>query len=99
MLKTGLRKISVSYSRIAMADIATKLQLPSATAAEHVCAKAVRDGVIEATIDHANGWLLSNDVVDLYSTEVRAPPGSASMSMYTCIHVYMCMCMHVYMCT
>lgn len=28
-----------------------------------------RDGVIEASIDHSNGWLLSNDVVDLYSTE------------------------------
>lgn len=26
-------------------------------------------GVIEASIDHSNGWLLSNDVVDLYSTE------------------------------
>jgi 26S proteasome regulatory subunit N3 len=72
VLKTGLRKISLSYSRISMADIAAKLQLPSATAAEHVCAKAIRDGVIEATIDHANGWLLSNDVVDLYATEV--PP-------------------------
>jgi len=72
VLKTGLRKISLSYSRISMADIAAKLQLPSATAAEHVCAKAIRDGVIEASIDHANGWLLSNDVVDLYATEV--PP-------------------------
>lgn len=28
-----------------------------------------RDGVIEASIDHSNGWLLSNEVVDLYSTE------------------------------
>ena len=28
-----------------------------------------RDGVIEASIDHSNSWLLSNEVVDLYSTE------------------------------
>ena len=60
VLKTGLRKISVAYSRISMADIAAKLQLPTSTAAEHICAKAIRDGVIEATIDHTHGWLLSN---------------------------------------
>lgn len=27
------------------------------------------DGVIEATIDHENGWLLSNEQIDIYSTE------------------------------
>jgi hypothetical protein len=25
--------------------------------------------VIEGSIDHGDGWLLSNEVVDLYSTE------------------------------
>ena len=25
--------------------------------------------MIEASIDHSNSWLLSNEVVDLYSTE------------------------------
>lgn len=44
VLKTGLRKISVSYSRISLSDIATKLDLPSANAAEYICAKAIRDG-------------------------------------------------------
>ena len=42
VLKTGLRKISISYSRISLADIAAKLHLPSATAAEYICAKAIR---------------------------------------------------------
>ena len=28
-----------------------------------------RDGVIDATIDHENGWLTTTDLVDLYSTE------------------------------
>jgi 26S proteasome regulatory subunit N3 len=42
VLKTGLRKISISYSRISLQDIATKLHLPSATAAEYICAKAIR---------------------------------------------------------
>jgi len=69
VLKTGLRKISVSYSRISLVDVAEKLQLPSAQSAEYICARAIKDGVIEATIDHENGWLSSNDVTDIYSTE------------------------------
>lgn len=69
VLKTGLRKISVSYSRVSLQDIADKLHLPSAAAAEYICAKAIHDGVIEAKIDHENGWLSSHEVVDIYSTE------------------------------
>ena len=69
MLKTGLRKISTSYSRISLADIAEKLHLPSATAAEYICAKAIRDGVIEAKIDHEQGFLTSQELLDVYSTE------------------------------
>jgi 26S proteasome regulatory subunit N3 len=69
VLKTGLRKISVSYSRISLADVADKLQLPSVQSAEYICARAIKDGVIEASIDHENGWLTSNEIVDVYSTE------------------------------
>lgn len=69
VLKTGLRKLSLAYSRISIADIATKLRLPSVASAEYVCAKAIRDGVIDATIDHEKGWLITGDIVDLYSTE------------------------------
>jgi 26S proteasome regulatory subunit N3 len=42
VLKTGLRKLSISYSRISLQDIADKLHLPSAASAEYVCAKAIR---------------------------------------------------------
>jgi 26S proteasome regulatory subunit N3 len=69
VLKTGLRKISVSYTRVSLKDIAEKLHLPSVVAAEYICAKAIRDGVIEAKIDHENGWLSSHEVLDLYSTD------------------------------
>lgn len=69
VLKTGLRKISVSYSRISLADVAEKLHLPSAAAAEYICAKAIRDGVIEAKLDHDSGSLSSHEVLDLYGTE------------------------------
>ena len=30
---------------------------------------SLSDGIIEATLDHENGYLSSNDVVDVYSTE------------------------------
>ncbi len=42
VLKTGLRKVSVSYSRISLVDVDAKLHLPSAAAAEYICAKAIR---------------------------------------------------------
>lgn len=41
VLKIGLRKISVSYSRVSLQDIAEKLHLPSAAAAEYICSKAI----------------------------------------------------------
>lgn len=69
VLKTGLRKLAASYSRIPLAEAAARLQLPGAEAAEFVCAKAVRDGVLEARIDHARGWLACTEVEDIYSTE------------------------------
>lgn len=69
VLKTGLRKLSIAYSHISLADIATKLRLGSTSAAEYICAKAIRDGVIEAKIDHETNCLTSVDVVDLYATE------------------------------
>jgi len=69
VLKTGLRKISVSYSRISLLDIAEKLHIKSSEAVEYICAKAIRDGVIEAKIDHENGWLTSHEVFDIYGSE------------------------------
>jgi len=140
VIKTGLRKISLSYSRISLAEIAQKLHLvessslppsllflsfvspsipstspppslpfpqmgppplslsvpkPSEMAssthsyfprspsvcpslpplptdgpasAEFVCAKAIRDGVIDALLDHEAGFLQSREVNDVYST-------------------------------
>lgn len=69
VLKTGLKKISISYSRISFLHIAEKLHLESAETAEYLCAKAIKDGVIEATIDHESSCLLSNRQLDIYSSE------------------------------
>jgi len=68
VIKTGLRKINVSYSKISFADICTKLHIDNASDAEFICAKAIRDGVIEGEIDHENGWLVSKDNLDNYAT-------------------------------
>lgn len=68
VVKAGLRRLKTSYSRISLADIAVRLGLPSATSAEFVVAKAVRDGVIDATIDHELKYVQSHDLVDVYAT-------------------------------
>jgi 26S proteasome regulatory subunit N3 len=68
VVKAGLRRLKTSYSRISLDDVASRLGLPSATSAEFVVAKAVRDGVIDATIDHEGGYVQSHDLVDVYAT-------------------------------
>uniref|UniRef100_A0A1I8JES4 PCI domain-containing protein n=1 Tax=Macrostomum lignano TaxID=282301 RepID=A0A1I8JES4_9PLAT len=68
VIKVGVRQVALSYSRISLAAVASKLQLDSAEEAEYVAAKAIRDGVIEATIDHKAGTLSSRETADLYGT-------------------------------
>ena len=61
MIKAGLRKINVAYARISIADICEKLKLEDKQDAEYIVAKAIRDGVIDATLDHAAQELRSNE--------------------------------------
>lgn len=68
VIKTGLRKLSTSYSRISLADICARLGLGDIENAEGVVAKAINDGVIDAVIDHENGFVRSNENMDVYST-------------------------------
>lgn len=72
VVKAGLRKLHVSYSRLSLQDVADRLGLPSATSAEFVVAKAVRDGVLDATIHHEEGYVQSHDLVDIYATKEPA---------------------------
>lgn len=69
VIKTGIRMISLSYSRISLLDITRKLGLESEEDAEYIVAKAIRDGVIEAKVDHEKGWMISQERRDVYSTE------------------------------
>jgi len=68
VIKTGLRRINLSYSRISMADVCLKLALESPASASMVCAKAIRDGVIDAQIDHESGCLVSKERTNVYAT-------------------------------
>ncbi|KAK5169185.1 26S proteasome non-ATPase regulatory subunit [Saxophila tyrrhenica] len=68
VIKTGVRMLSLSYSRISLRDICTRLHISSEESAEYITAKAIRDGVIEATLDHQNGHMVTNPQRDAYST-------------------------------
>jgi len=69
VIKTGLRKINLSYSRISLADICSKLHLDSVEDAEFIVAKAIKDGVISSQINHSGGYISSLENIDLYSTQ------------------------------
>jgi 26S proteasome regulatory subunit N3 len=68
VIKTGLKKICTSYSRISFRDICLRLHLESETDAEYIVAKAIRDGIIDATINHSEGYIQSGANIDIYST-------------------------------
>lgn len=68
VIKAAIRSIGLSYSRISPRDIAKKLGLDAAEDAEFIVAKAIRDGVIEATLDPEKGFMRSKDSTDIYST-------------------------------
>jgi 26S proteasome regulatory subunit N3 len=46
----------------------TKLSLQSLEETEQIVAKAIRDGVIDAVLDHDNMWMKSQDVTDVYTS-------------------------------
>ena len=68
VIKTAIRSIGLSYSRISPADIAKKLGIDSKEDAEFIVAKAIRDGVIEASLDPEKGFMRSKESTDIYST-------------------------------
>lgn len=86
VIKTGVRMISLSYSRISLMDIAQKLALDSPEDAEYIVAKAIRDGVIEATIDHEKGYVQSRETVDVYKT--REPMAAFHQRITFCLDIH-----------
>jgi len=68
VLKFGLKKLNISYSKISLKDIQDKLGLTSVEETEQIVAKAIRDGVIEAYIDHDKGFMQSKEASDVYES-------------------------------
>ncbi|CAH1775755.1 unnamed protein product [Owenia fusiformis] len=86
VIKTGVRMINLSYSRISLSDIAQKLMLDSPEDAEFIVAKAIRDGVIEAVINHEEGYVQSKENIDIYST--REPMSALHQRIRFCLDIH-----------
>lgn len=69
VIRAGLKRINISYSRISFEDIRTKLGLPENTDVESMVAKAIRDGVITARIDFQTQTLFINESNNIYVTK------------------------------
>ncbi|EXJ94632.1 26S proteasome regulatory subunit N3 [Capronia coronata CBS 617.96] len=68
VIRMGIRMMSLSYARISLRDMCLRLGLDSEESAEYMVAKAIRDGVIEASLDHERGFMKSKEVGDIYAT-------------------------------
>ncbi|KAN0065184.1 26S proteasome non-ATPase regulatory subunit [Thecaphora frezii] len=72
VIKTGIRMISLSYSKISLSDITRKLHLESEEDAEYIVAKAIRDGVVDSNgtrVDHERAEMVNREKKDVYETE------------------------------
>ena len=85
VIKTGLKMIAMAYSRISLHELGSKLGLGSAENAEFIVAKAIRDGVISASLDHEVGFMRSKEMGDVY---VTSEPQAA-------FHQRICFCLEV----
>jgi len=86
VIKAGLLRISQSYSKISFQDISTKLGLSSAEESEFVVAKAILDGVIDATIDHESQCMISTHKADLYCSP--EPQKALHKRITFCLNMY-----------
>jgi len=86
VIKTAVKTISLAYSKITFADIAKKLNMDVPEDAEFIVAKAIRDGVIEAELDHEQGIMQSKDTSDVYST--REPQIAFNQRIEFCLDLH-----------
>lgn len=68
VLRTGLAHMGTAYSRITLMDVAEKLGVASVGDAESIVAKVIRDGGLEATVDHEAGVVICREKGDVYNT-------------------------------
>lgn len=68
VIKTGIRIISLTYKKISLKDICLKLSLDSEQTAEYMVSRSIRDGVIEANINHKDGYIETTEILNIYDT-------------------------------
>lgn len=85
VIKTGIRIISLSYKRISLKDICIKLHLDNELTAEYIVAKAIKDGVVDISINHTKGYVESLDVSDVYTT--KAPQAEFDRRIKFCMQL------------
>uniref|UniRef100_A0A8C9H0I7 Probable 26S proteasome non-ATPase regulatory subunit 3 n=1 Tax=Piliocolobus tephrosceles TaxID=591936 RepID=A0A8C9H0I7_9PRIM len=69
VIKTALRRINLSYSRISISDIGKKIGVESTLDIIGITSKAIHDGVIEATINYENLYMEYKSNTDAYITD------------------------------
>jgi len=68
-LKLDCAKLIQVILEFSFVDICSKLSLESVVDAQFIVAKAIRDGVINATINYEDGYISSHENLNLYSTD------------------------------
>ena len=89
VIRAGLHAISRAYSRIATADVAAKLSLRAADDAEVLCAKAIRDGLVDGELAVAadgSGVFASREGTNAYLT--REPQEALHKRIRFCLDVH-----------
>ena len=86
VIRVGLRRVSLAYSAISLDDVAAKLGLAPGDDVERVVAKAIRDGGVDAVIDHEAGCMRSLETADVYST--REPQAAFHARIAFCLDAH-----------
>lgn len=90
VIRTGLKKITMAYSKISFRDICDKLNLIDVNHeeeqdVEHIVAKAIRDGIINAKISSEGRYVESKESLNIYTTS--EPTGAFEARIEFCIKV------------
>lgn len=85
VIRIGLRKIYLAYSKISLADVGFKLNIPQEDV-EFVVAKALRDGILQGQIDHDKQILSIEGDRNLYVT--NEPQNQLDKRIKFCLNLY-----------
>lgn len=86
VLRAGLKRLNKAYIRINLQDVSQKLGLPSVDDAEFVVLKAIKEGVISASVDHGQQFMQSCAIANAYYT--RAPHAELHQHIQTAQAIY-----------